>query len=131
MLIKSLIGVVLLSSSTQVLTVVIPPNTPFGIEFFHDPSYGPIYHWECDGVIVKNFTTSEVNAGKSATPDANGLYKFSLVVPGLSFGKHSCLVSVDNDFGKTKTDPIEVPVGVAPKTPIGLRLVIEVKIGGQ
>lgn len=101
----------------QTLTIAIPPNTAFQIAFDDDDS-DVNYRWWCDGAIIKNFSSAEITAGKSGTT-------FTLSVPGMIAGKHSCLISAFNSLGETKSDPIDVPIGNLPVKPNSLKIIVK------
>jgi hypothetical protein len=113
--------------SAQTLSVSIAPNTPFQISFDSPVDTSTSYRVWCDGNILKNYTATEINNGKSTVPNADGTFTFTISVPGLSLGKHSCLVSAFNDLGEAKSLPLDVPVGTIPSAPINLRFVVEIK----
>jgi hypothetical protein len=106
-----------LSLSSQTLTVAIPPNTPFTISFTHNLLDSAQFRFICDGGIVKNYTTSEILAGKSTTANADGTFTITVTAPGLASGTHSCSVSAFNTIGEIKSDPITIPIGNIPMKP--------------
>ena len=112
----------------QTLTAIVAPNTPFQISFDFDNNPPASIRWWCDNAIAKNFTTAEFSAGKGGTANSDGSFTYTLSVTGLANGSHSCFVSAFNDVGESKSSPIIITVGTAPKTPINLKLVV--KIGG-
>lgn len=111
----------------QSLSVTIPPGTVFQISFDSPVDSSVSYRVWCDGNILKNYTTAEINNAKSSLPNADGTTTFTVSVPGLPLGKHSCLVSAFNDLGESKSLPLDVPVGTIPSAPINLRFVVEIK----
>lgn len=129
----------------QTLSVTVPANTPFEVSFKHDGLLMPSFRWWCDGSIAKNFSPTETKQ-PSTTPDADGRYTYTVTVPGLPAGSHTCFVSAFNDVGEVKavcsatgtTDcvtPITFsvggapqPVGKAPAVPVDIRIVV--KTGG-
>lgn len=113
--------------SAQTLSVSIPPSTPFQLSFDSPADPTTFYRVWCDGAILKNYTTAEINTGKSSVSNADGTTTFTISVPGLPLGKHSCLISAYNDLGESKSSLLDVPVGTIPSSPINLRFVVEIK----
>ena len=112
---------IMVGMARQTLTVAIPPNQAFTISF-DDNETGVNFRWWCDGAISKNFTATELSTGKAVL---NGITTYTVSVPGLAQGKHSCLISAFNDLGETKSDPIDVPVGNIPMKPGNIRIVVK------
>lgn len=135
--------IVVLALVAQTLSVTVPANTPFDVSFKHDGLLMPSFRWWCDGSIAKNFSSTETRQ-PATPPDVDGRYLYTVSVPGLPAGSHSCFVSAFNDQGEFKacnaavtTDcvtPIAftvgsaVPIGKPPAVPVDLRIVV--KTGG-
>jgi hypothetical protein len=115
----------LTASFGQVLTAVVPPNTPISISWDQPTDMPAQYRWWCDGQIVRNFLTTDLSQVPSSTA---GVASLTATVPGLPVGNHSCLVSAYNDAGEAKSTPIPLFVGTLPATPLNLR--VNVKVGG-
>jgi hypothetical protein len=119
-----------LLTSPQTLSVTVPANTPFDVSFKHDGLLMPSFRWWCDGAIAKNFSASETQQ-PAGTPDAAGLFTYTVTVPGLAAGSHTCFVSAFNDQGEVKAVPITFtvgggpqPVGKPPAVPVDIRIVV-------
>jgi len=123
----------------QTLSVTVPANTPLDVSFKHDGLLMPSFRWWCDGSIAKNFSATETQP--AGTPDAAGLFTYTVTVPGLAAGSHTCFVSAFNDQGEVKAacsatvtttcvTPITftvgtpTPVGKPPAVPVDIRIVV-------
>lgn len=126
-----LLNLVLLSSIANAQAVT--PNQPFKIQFLSANNVGELYHFKCDGTILKNYSATEVAAGKSSSPDPDGFYTFTLdFTPGLANGTHTCTILADNSFGSVESMPVLVPAGNAPGNVKGLKIIqTTVVIGGK
>lgn len=116
---------------TQTITATVPPNTPFQIAFDQDNLNNEKYSLWCDGAIVKNYSGSEINIGRSTTRNAEGNYTFTLTAPGLPAGIHPCQIGVNNDVfpDYIKSDIQNIIVGGKPSIPVNFRLIINAVIG--
>lgn len=127
-MLTTLLTIALLAQPT--LSVTVPPDTAFQVSFDLPGTELPNFRWWCDGGIVKNYAGAQ--AVKNPVANVDGSFSYALTVPGLSVGTHSCFVSAFNDLGEAKSVPITVPVGVSapvgapPKTPINLRIIVQV-----
>lgn len=119
-----------------VLTVTVPPATPFTISFDHPGDNSVAFRWWCENAIVKNFPAVEVT--KATTANADGTFTFTATVPGLPAGQHVCFVSATypGDTTEYKGDAVTFPVAsttpptTGPKVaPIRLMIVVPVKGG--
>lgn len=139
-----LIALLILLLVPQTLSVTLPANTPFTLSFEHDGLLMPDFRAWCDGSIVKNF--SAMDGKPSIVANANGLYTYTVQVPGLPVGTHSCWVTAFNQNGESKvcaagqtstdaapcvvplTFPVgaPAPVGKPPAVPVNIRLVVGV-----
>ena len=121
----------------QTVTVTLPPNTPFQIQWSHEGELTTRYRLWCDGGIVKNYSTTD--AVRNATPDPDGLWTFTATAPGLAVGEHVCLVSaydvVEPAAGEYKSEPASITIATTTPVPgkvraAPVRFVILVKVGG-
>lgn len=108
----------------QTLTVAIPANTPYSVEFKHNGEAAGFRLW-CDSAIVKNYTATEIAAGKSATKNTDGNYTYQVMAPGMTNGQHSCLMSAIYPEGEQKGEPITVPIGNLQMRPIEFRIIVK------
>lgn len=115
----------ILSLVLQTTTVSIKPNTPWSLEFYHNGQDSSQYRLWCDGIIVKNYSDAEISNGKSSTVNIDGNFTYDLTAPGLSSGKHSCLISAYNLNGEVKGDPIDIPIGNLPMKPSAIKVVVK------
>jgi hypothetical protein len=118
-------------TTAQTLTVQIKPNTPFTVQWDQklEDTFNVRFRWWCNGVIVKNFTVTEV----TVSPEINQTDRtqtHTAIVPGLPAGMHSCLISSFNDISEEKSAPIPLTTGTGPTTPVRVRVVVDVKAGG-
>ncbi len=131
----------ILALVAQVVTVTLPPNTPFSIQWDHTGKDHAAFRLWCDGNIVKNYAPAELV--KSDTADADGYYTYTAKAPGLPVGEHVCFVSaynlVEETLGEAKGEPSTVTVATTippwegnklPAVPVRFRILVEVKIGG-
>lgn len=124
---SALLALVLLA---QTITVTIPPNTEYTVAWQHDGLLMPEFRWWCDGEIVKNFP---LLMPVPLTPDADGLYTYTALVPGMPEGVHMCFISAYNQHGEVKAPPVPIVVGTPqpPAMPFNIRVVVTVKGGGE
>lgn len=123
---------VLALAAQVTLTAVVAPDTPFKVEWYGEA--GDSFRWWCNGEIRKNFMASEVTVDLASVEVESGLVRHEAMVPGLPAGKHSCQVSATTEYWtlleapdlKGEAIPIVVAAKDEPKTPIKLRLVVEV-----
>ena len=112
------------------ITATVKPLTSFQVVFDHDAGGDSTiaYRFWCDGAIVRNFLPGDLT--KAATPNADGTVAITATVPGgLAVGTHSCWVSAFNGTSESAGVPIPLVAAVvsaAPKTPLHLRLVVQV-----
>jgi hypothetical protein len=122
----------------QTVTVTLPPNTGFQIQWDHEGEPATRFRLWCDGGIVKNY--SEVEAVRGATINLDKTWTFTATAPGLAVGEHVCFVSaydvVEPSLGEFKGEPATVTMATtAPPAPgkvhaAPVRFKILVTIGG-
>lgn len=118
--------------SAQTLTVQLKPNTPFTIQWEQvlEGNFTFRYRFWCNGAIVKNFAMSEIKVDPAINP-TDRTQVITTTAPGLPAGKHECLVSAFDEIEEKKSDSIPVVVSGGVTTPLRLKILVEVKGGGQ
>lgn len=123
----------------QTITVTLPPNTPFQIQWDHNGQDHAAFRLWCDGNITKNYAPAELV--KSEMANADGTFTYTATAPGLPVGEHACFVSaynlVEETLGEAKGDPATITVATTTPVPGGnklpavpIRFKILVTIGG-
>jgi hypothetical protein len=131
----------LLLAAPQTITVTLPPDTPFPIQWKHPLELTTRFRLWCDSEIKKNFTSAE--AVRGTEPDVAGYYTYTATAPGLPVGEHVCLVSAFDVFeearyGEFKSEPATITMAPAPtpvpgkvhSAPIGFIILIKIPGGG-
>lgn len=129
-MIKSIVlGLIL----TQNLQVTFKPSTPITFEFDHSGDDGlggkPAFRLWCDGIIVKNYSVSEADAGKSLVKNSDGRFTYTLSYAGFpTLGVRNCTISAYNafDLDSNKSNTLPFVIGDNPSTPINFRFVINI-----
>lgn len=119
--------IILAILALQTLSVTVPVNAEFQVSFDLEQDTTVGVRWICDGAILRNYTLSVLPKVPASTANVS---TYTLTVPPLTAGSHSCQVSAFNEAGESKSAvfvfPVGVasPVGVPPKTPVNIRIVI-------
>lgn len=118
------------------VTVTLPPNTPFQIQWDHRGELTTRFRLWCDGSIIKNFSTTE--AARGTETHADGTITFTATAPGLPIGEHTCLISgydlfEEASLGEFKGDPLTFAVGTTDKinaAPVRFKILVTIGGGG-